>query len=132
MPPTRAPRRAPARVIPRQRRPQGTGSQRVVFNPTPEPCQCLSPRRVISIAASQATEPPTFESQLRDADPEEATIALSEGSRAATEATVEADVAKNGGFDTRFADNFDGIDWAHLLRFTKLLATRYTGIALQG
>ncbi|KAG9384373.1 Dimer-Tnp-hAT domain containing protein [Pyrenophora tritici-repentis] len=73
---------------------------------------------------SQATEDAPFESQLRDAIPEATIQPPAEGSRAATEATSEAiEGGDDTGFDDEFTDNFDGIDWKRLPRFTKPLRT---------
>lgn len=83
-----------------------------------------SPRKALVAAASQATEDAPFESQLRDAIPEDSIQPPAEGSRAATEATSEAiESEDDGSFDEEFADNFDGIDWKRLPRFMKPLRT---------
>jgi hypothetical protein len=83
-----------------------------------------SPRKALVATASQATEDAPFESQLRDAVPEDSIQPPAEGSRAATEATSEAIKSEDdGGFDVEFADNFDGIDWKRLPRFMKPLRT---------
>ncbi|KAG9375693.1 hypothetical protein A1F94_013749 [Pyrenophora tritici-repentis] len=83
-----------------------------------------SPRKALAAAASQATEDAPFESQLRDAIPEATIQPPAEGSRAATEATSEAiEGGDDTGFDDEFTDNFDGIDWKRLPRFTKPLRT---------
>jgi hypothetical protein len=80
-----------------------------------------SPRK--AIAASQATEatanttaPLTFESRLRESQPQD-TIVAAEGSKAATVATAKDDNALED-FDAAFADNFNGIDWSRLPRYT--------------
>ncbi|KAF1958217.1 hypothetical protein CC80DRAFT_546455 [Byssothecium circinans] len=76
--------------------------------------QRLSLRKALAIAASQATKPPTFESQLRESQLEAAIVAPTEGSSAATVATTKDDEDgnkdSNTGLDERFADNFDDID----------------------
>jgi hypothetical protein len=73
--------------------------------------QRQSPRKALALAASQATENCPYQSQLRDLIPEEAVVAHVEGSNAATEANTEDDNSADiGGFDARFADNFEGID----------------------
>jgi hypothetical protein len=60
--------------------------------------------------ASSATL--TFELQLRDSQAEAAITLPTEGSSAATIATIEAgDEADRDLFDGRFADNFNGINW---------------------
>ncbi|KAI1666506.1 hypothetical protein L13192_08750 [Pyrenophora tritici-repentis] len=103
MPPTRPPKR-PRRdaFAPNKRAKVAARTQR------------LSPRKALATVASQATEPPTFESQLRESQPKAAIVALTEGSSAATVAIIEDDEDGNEdrdkGLDDRFADNFDGID----------------------
>jgi hypothetical protein len=76
--------------------------------------QRLSPRKAQAIAASQVTEPSTFESQLRESQLEAAIVAPTEGSSAATVAITEDDEDgnedSNKGLDERFADNFNHID----------------------
>ena len=90
--------------------------------------QRLSPRKDLTIAASQATEPPTFESQLRESQLKAAIVALTEGSSAATVATTEDDEDGNEdgtkGLDKRFADNFNDIDWSRLPLYCKPVATQ--------
>lgn len=71
----------------------------------------LSPRKSLTIAASLAIEPSTvtFESQMRNSQPEDAIATPLEGSNAATEA-IEATEANNSeAFNERFGDNFEGI-----------------------
>ncbi len=83
-----------------------------------------SPRRALVAAASQATGDAPFESQLRDAIPDDSIQPPAESSRAATEATSETiESGDDGGFDEEFADNFDGIEWERLPRFMKPLRT---------
>jgi hypothetical protein len=63
---------------------------------------------------------------LRESQVEAAIVAPTKGSKAATVATVEDDDQNSDedAFDKRFADNFEGIDWARLSQFTKPLATQ--------
>ncbi|KAI2476913.1 hypothetical protein Ptr902_02755 [Pyrenophora tritici-repentis] len=97
MPPTRPPKRP----------------RRDAFAPNKR-AKRLSPRKALATVASQATEPPTFESQLRESQPKAAIVALTEGSSAATVAIIKDDEDGNEdrdkGLDDRFADNFNGID----------------------
>jgi hypothetical protein len=70
-----------------------------------------SPRKALEIAASQATEEAPFESQLLNLLPDNAIDLLTEGSRAATEASTEASDNYDGGeLDSRFEDRHDGLD----------------------
>jgi hypothetical protein len=64
--------------------------------------------------ASQAIDQPTFESELRDSQAEEAIILPADGSKAATIATTEAadeaaDDVVDKLFEGGFATNLDGI-----------------------
>jgi hypothetical protein len=63
---------------------------------------------------------------LRESQVEAAIVAPTEGSKAATVATAEDDDQNSDedAFDERFADDFEGIDWARLSQFTKPLATQ--------
>lgn len=78
--------------------------------------------------STQATEPPTFESQFRESQPEVAIAAPTEGSSAATVAITEDDEDSsedcNKGLDECFGDNFDDIDWARLPLYGKPVATQ--------
>jgi hypothetical protein len=105
----------------------GTELQPVGISASQLSSQRLSPRK--AIAASKATEatantttPVTFELRLRKSQPQD-TIVTAEGSKAATIAT-----AKNNNtledFDAAFANDFNGIDWLHLPRYMKPLATQ--------
>jgi hypothetical protein len=72
----------------------------------------LSSRK--ALAASQAIDQPTFESELRDSQAEEAIILPADGSKAATIATTEAadeaaDDVVDKLFEGGFATNLDGI-----------------------
>jgi hypothetical protein len=107
--------------------PRGTESQPVDVDASQLSSQRLSPRK--AIAASHATEatanttaPLTFESQLRESQPQD-TIVAAEGSKAATVATAKDDNALED-FGAAFADNFNGIDWSRLPRYMKPLATQ--------
>ncbi|KAK1916433.1 hypothetical protein P3342_004252 [Pyrenophora teres f. teres] len=88
---------------------RGTESQPIAIEDT----QPSSPREAPAIA-SKADD---FESQLRDSRPEDEVIALVEASEAATVASTTLKDEKDEGFNTRFADNFDGVDWKLLKRF---------------
>ena len=107
---------------------RGTESQPIDVDKSQQPAQRLSPLKALASAASQATKPLTFESQLRESQPEAAIVALTEGSSAATVATTEDDEDGNEdrdkGPDERFADNFDGIDWSRLPLYCKPVATQ--------
>jgi hypothetical protein len=85
---------------------KATESQPVVVEDT----QPSSPRQALAIA-SQAND---FESQLRDSRPEVEIAAPVETSEAATVASTAPNEEEDDGSDTRFADNFDGIDWSRL------------------
>jgi hypothetical protein len=66
----------------------------------------------------------TFEPQLRDARSESEIVAPTEGSEEATVASSDlANEAAVEGFDQEYEDNYDGIDWLCLPRFTKPLTT---------
>ena len=84
---------------------KGTKSQPVVAEDT----KLSSPHQALAIA-SQADN---FESQLRDSRPEVEIAAPVEASEAATVASTAPD-EEDDGFDMRFANNFDGIDWSRL------------------
>lgn len=72
-----------------------------------------SPRK--ALAVSQVIEPPTFISELRNSQVEEAIIPPTDGSKAATVATTEAaHEAVDEPFNCGFADNLDGIAWERL------------------
>ncbi|KAG9377839.1 Dimer-Tnp-hAT domain containing protein [Pyrenophora tritici-repentis] len=112
---------------------KGSASQPILMDDSqPELSIRTSPRKALAAAASQATEDAPFESQLRDAIPEATIQPPAEGSRAATEATSEAiEGGDDTGFDDEFTDNFDGIDWKRLPRFTKpLQVTKSTSNAI--
>jgi hypothetical protein len=132
MPPNQPPKRqrrdafAPnkrARVAARS-----TASQPIDIDKSQQLPHRLSPRKALAIAASRATEPPTFESQLRESQLEAAIIAPTEGSSAAAVTIPEDDEDgnENGnkGLDERFADNFDDIDWSRLPLYCKPVATQ--------
>ena len=79
-----------------------------------------SPRKALADAASQATEEVPFEALLlRNAVPEDAIIPPVATSKAATVATINLESSEDEGFDERFVDNFDGINWARLPRYIK-------------
>jgi hypothetical protein len=80
---------------------------------TPRPTEAL-------LDASQAT---TFESQLRDSCPEAEIVAPAEGSEEATVASSNVADEAAERIDQTFEDNYDGIDWLRLPRFTKPLTT---------
>jgi hypothetical protein len=78
-----------------------------------------SPRRALA-DSQQATANPAedaFEVELRESQPEVSIKAPATASSAATIASAETDDTE--GFDERFADNFDGIDWSRLPAFIK-------------
>ena len=86
-----------------------TAFQPTSGNTTQQLPQRPSPRKCLTIAASLAIEPSTFESQMRESQPEDAIAAPLEGSNAATE-TIEATKANNNeAFNERLGDNFEGI-----------------------
>lgn len=99
---------------PKRLRSEGNTASRTIVVDGSEPHSSLrlSPRQ--ALAASQAIDPPTFESELRDSQAEEAIIPPADGSKAATVATIEtadeaADDAVDELFEGGFADNLDGI-----------------------
>ncbi|KAF1949875.1 hypothetical protein CC80DRAFT_373177, partial [Byssothecium circinans] len=99
---------------------RGTASQPVELEESQQQPPRASPRKALAIAASQATKEHPFESQLRDLLPEDAPT---EPSRAATEATTEDSERTVEGFDVRFKDDFEGIDWKRLPGFIAPLRT---------
>ncbi|KAF2830926.1 hypothetical protein CC86DRAFT_464121 [Ophiobolus disseminans] len=106
---------------------RGTESQPVRVDALQLFYQRLSPRK--AIAASQATEatanttvPLTFESQLRESQPQD-TIVATKGSKPATVATAKDNDALED-FDAAFANDFNVIDWLRLPRHMKPLATQ--------
>jgi hypothetical protein len=70
----------------------------------------------------KSQEPPTFESQLRESQPEEAISAPNTVSEVATVATAEE--SDTSGFEEDIIDNFDGIKWGRLPKYIKLLTTQ--------
>lgn len=121
---SKRPAAAAASGIPKRLR--GTASQPVIVEDAAPPAIPLrpSPRKALAVAASQATEDTPFESQLLQAIPENEIQPPAEGSKAATEATSEAAESGEGGeMDDDLADDFNGIDWARLPRYTKPLRT---------
>lgn len=88
---------------------RGTKSQPIAIEDT----QPSSPREALAIAS----EADDFESQLRDSRPEDEVVAPVEASEAATVASTALKDEEDKGFDTRFADNFDGVNWKLLKRF---------------
>jgi len=103
---------------------RSTKSQPINVDESQQLSQRPSPRKALAIAVSQTTEPPTFESQLRESQPEAAVIAPTEGSSAATIAITEANEDGYEDLDKRFADNFEGIDWSRLPLYCKPVATQ--------
>ncbi|KAI2481055.1 hypothetical protein Ptr902_08081 [Pyrenophora tritici-repentis] len=73
-----------------------------------------------ALAATQAEAAETFEAEIRES---QAIVAPTEGSKAATVASAEDNDASDEGFDERFVDDFEGIDWSRLPRFQKPLRT---------
>jgi len=93
------------------------------------PLPFISPRKAL-IEASQALN---FESRLRESQAEDAIVPPAEGSGKATitssktadeNANEAANEAASESFDAHLEDNFDGIDWARLPRYTKPLASQ--------
>ena len=117
-------------IAPRKRArvadPSGSASQPIVVNtqpsaPSPSPSPLPHPLSVQALFdASQAT---TFESQLRDSRPEAEIVAPAEGSEEATVASSSVADEAAERLDQNFEDNYDGIDWLRLPRFTKPLTT---------
>jgi hypothetical protein len=70
----------------------------------------------------KSQEPPTFKSQLRESQPEEAISAPNTVSEVATVATAEE--SDTSGFEEDIIDNFDGIKWGRLPKYIKLLTTQ--------
>lgn len=60
-----------------------------------------------------------FESQLRDARPEAEIAAPVEASEVATAASTAAGEDDEDGFNTRFVDTFEGVDWSRLSGFIR-------------
>ncbi|KAF1965188.1 hypothetical protein BU23DRAFT_593786 [Bimuria novae-zelandiae CBS 107.79] len=87
-----------------KKRARGTASQPIAIDSQP----------------SQYTH--TFESRLRESQPEDAIAApTDDGSEQAT--IVPSDAHEDEAFDAHLEDNFDGIDWSRLPRYTKPIAT---------
>jgi hypothetical protein len=114
--PARASKRAAAVALEapstskRSRSKGDTASQAIVADSSQPPLSFrLSPRK--ALAASQAIEPPTFESELRESQPEEdISPPPANGSKAATVAITEvADEATEELFGSSFAMDLDGI-----------------------
>jgi hypothetical protein len=104
--------------------PSGTASQPIEVDTQ----RRASPRQALIEASSQAipstSPPPTFESRVRESQPEAAIEAPVEASEAAIIASEAGESSSKDGFDARFADNFDGIDWDRLKRYMKPVATQ--------
>lgn len=132
MPPNRPPKRPRGNAFAPKKRARvaarDTESQPIDIDKSHQLAQRLSPRKALAITTSQATEPPTFESQLRESQPEAAIVVPTEGSSVATGAITEDDEDGNEDsdklLDERFADNFDGIDWSRLPLYCKPVATQ--------
>jgi hypothetical protein len=88
---------------------KGTENQPVIVEDT----QLSSSHQALTIA-SQADD---FKSQLRDLSPEVEIAAPVEASKAATVASTASNEDEDDGFNTRFTDNFDEIDWSRLKGF---------------
>jgi hypothetical protein len=83
--------------------------------------RCLIPLPFeVLLEASQAT---TFESQLRDSRPRAEIVTPADSSKEATIASSNVADKATKRLDQNFEDNYDGIDWLRLLRFTKPLTT---------
>jgi hypothetical protein len=123
--PARASKRAAAAAIeapitPKRSRSKGnTASQAIVVDSSqPLLSLRLSPRK--ALAARQAIESPTFESELRESQLEDNIFPPADGSKAATVTTTEAvDEAIAELFNSSFANNLDGVAWERLPRFCK-------------
>lgn len=110
---TRAPKRAAAAAAleapstPKRSRSKSDNASQAIAVDGSEPHLSLrsSPRQ--ALAASQAIDPPTFESRLRDSQAEEAIIPPTDGSKAATVATIEtADEAADNAVDELLEGGF--------------------------
>ena len=87
--------------------------------PRQPPYRRPSPRRALAESQQAAATPAedAFEVELRESQPEVSIQAPATASSAVTVASAETDNTE--GFDERFADNFDGIDWSRLPAFIK-------------
>jgi hypothetical protein len=102
--------------------PSGSASQPIVVDIQPStPSPLPHPPSVeVLLEASQAT---TFESQLRDSRPRAEIVTPADSSKEATIASSNVADKATKRLDQNFEDNYDGIDWLRLLRFTKPLTT---------
>ena len=90
--------------------------------------QRASPRQVLSIAASQATQEQPFELRLLNLVPERAIVHPNGSSRAATEATLDENGSEvESELPPGFVDNLDGIDFKRLPGYCKPNATTKRG-----
>ncbi|KAI0569226.1 Dimer-Tnp-hAT domain-containing protein, partial [Pyrenophora tritici-repentis] len=116
------PRAAPSTANKRAKgasRGAGSESQPVLIDDSQQALPLrVSPRK--ALAATQAEAAETFEAEIRES---QAIVAPTEGSKAATVASAEDNDASDEGFDERFVDDFEGIDWSRLPRFQKPLRT---------
>ncbi|KAI1670732.1 hypothetical protein L13192_06248 [Pyrenophora tritici-repentis] len=114
------PRAAPSTANKRAKgasRGTGSESQPVLIDDSQQALPLrVSPRK--ALAATQAEAAETFEAEIRES---QAIVAPTEGSKAATVASAEDNDASDEGFDERFVDDFEGIDWSRLPRFQKPL-----------
>jgi hypothetical protein len=107
--------------------PSGTASQPIEVDT--QLSHRPSPRKALedasqAIPSPSPPPPPTFESRLRESQPEAAINAPVEASEAATIASEVAQSSDEDTFDARFSDNFDGIDWDRLKLYMKPTATQ--------
>ncbi|KAI1669709.1 hypothetical protein L13192_05225 [Pyrenophora tritici-repentis] len=101
--------------------PPGTVSQPVLVDTQPSPLSRLSPRK----ALTEASQQPTFESLLRETQPEEAIASPTEGSEEATAALLtKASDATEEIFDRELQDNFNSIVWTRLKKYIIPLTTQ--------
>lgn len=102
---------------------RGTSTRPAKVENSQQLSQRLSPRKALG-TASQPSEAPTFESQLRESQLEGAIAASTEGSKAVTVATAEDSNSGGKGFDEHLTDDYNGIDWTRLPKYMKPLATQ--------
>ncbi|KAF2181533.1 hypothetical protein K469DRAFT_259970 [Zopfia rhizophila CBS 207.26] len=69
------------------------------------------------------SEPQTFKQELRDVVSQQEANAPSESINATLPSDATPHEECDEEFDERFEDNFNGIDWKHLLEFMKPLRT---------
>jgi hypothetical protein len=104
--------------------PSSTASQpiKVESQRRASPCQALIEASLQAILPT--LPPPTFESRVRESQPEAVIEALVKPSEVAIIASNVEESSNNNTLDERFADNFNSINWSRLKRYMKLVTTQ--------